>query len=165
MKNFNSEQLTEDLKNNPFKYYKPFELACQTKIPKMVATAIDFLQKLMAFGYVGDQYIPTSEWKNAPDDDRKIIDRVISTICSCFEPTVSEAVQLQIIKALLTGVTSCNVNGKSLRLTVKTCFNIYIISKSKDNQRTAKASLTQMLNKVFQKMEQHLDDKVISIKY
>ena len=38
-------------------------------------------------------------------------------------------------------------------MVVRTCYNIFLMSKSEVNQMTAKASLTQMLNVVFQRME------------
>jgi len=38
---------------------------------------------------------------------------------------------------------------------VRTCYNIFLLSKSEVNQTTAKASLTQMVNIVFQRMEYH----------
>jgi len=36
---------------------------------------------------------------------------------------------------------------------VRTCYNIHLMSRSEVNQTTAKATLTQMLNVVFQRME------------
>ena len=36
---------------------------------------------------------------------------------------------------------------------MRTCYNIFLMSRSEVNQTTAKASLTQMLNVVFQRME------------
>lgn len=102
----------------------------------------------MMFGYI--------DGKTKYDGDQSnqlLIDVVIATIGNCFEPNQEDNVQLQIIKALHTAVTSCDVHGKSLRLTVKTCFNIHLVSKNVINQKTAKATLTQMLNTIFQKME------------
>jgi len=61
-------------------------------------------------------------------------------------------VQLQIIKAVLTAVTSATfaVHDTTLLLAVKTCFYIYLVSKSGVIQTTANATLTQMLSVVFQ---------------
>ncbi len=42
---------------------------------------------------------------------------------------------------------------QALLLTVRTCYNIFLMSRSGVNQTTAKASLTQMPNCVFQRME------------
>ena len=60
--------------------------------------------------------------------------------------------QLQIIKAVLTAVTSTvfAVHDTTLLLAVKTCFYIYLVSKSGVIQTTANATLTQMLSVVFQ---------------
>ena len=48
---------------------------------------------------------------------------------------------------LASGVT------QALLLAVRTCYNIFLMSRSEVNQQTAKATLTQMLNVVFQRME------------
>jgi hypothetical protein len=62
----------------------------------------------------------------------------------------------------LSGV--CNilyVLVQALLLTVRTCYNIFLMSRSTVNQTTAKASLTQMLNCVFQRME--LNSEVVHV--
>jgi len=66
-----------------------------------------------------------------------------------------QGVQLQIIKALLTAVTSstCGVHEGTLMKAIKTCYNIYLASKNLVNQTTAKATLTQMLSVIFQRLE------------
>lgn len=63
--------------------------------------------------------------------------------------------QLQIIKALLTVVTSqhVEVHEGTILLTVRTCYNIFLASKNLINQTTARATLTQMLNVIFMRME------------
>ncbi|PNJ47783.1 ARFGEF1 isoform 3 [Pongo abelii] len=75
------------------KYFLPFELACQSKCPRIVSTSLDCLQKLIAYGHLTG---------NAPDSTtpgKKLIDRIIETICGCFQgPQTDEGVQLQIIK-------------------------------------------------------------------
>ena len=43
--------------------------------------------------------------------------------------------------------------GAGVMQAVRTCYNIFLMSRSEVNQTTAKASLTQMLNVVFQRME------------
>lgn len=63
--------------------------------------------------------------------------------------------QLQIIKALLTVVTSqhVEVHEGTVLLAVRTCYNIFLASKNLINQTTARATLTQMLNVIFMRME------------
>lgn len=59
------------------------------------------------------------------------------------------------MQALLTVVTSQHVeiHEGTLLLAVRTCYNIYLASKNLINQTTAKATLTQMLNVIFMRME------------
>jgi brefeldin A-inhibited guanine nucleotide-exchange protein len=61
----------------------------------------------------------------------------------------------QVIKALLTAVTgnTCEVHEHSLMLAVRACYHIHLSSRSQINRTTAKATLTQMLNIIFQNME------------
>ncbi|XP_069808804.1 brefeldin A-inhibited guanine nucleotide-exchange protein 2 isoform X2 [Dendropsophus ebraccatus] len=132
------------------KYFLPFELACQLKSPRVVSTSLDCLQKLIAYGHITG---------NAPDKGiagKRLIDRIVDTICNCFQgPQTDEGVQLQIIKALLTVVTSpyVEIHEATVLQTVRTCYNIYLASKNLVNQTTAKATLTQMLNVIFTRME------------
>eukprot|EP00217_Crustomastix_stigmatica_P006110 CAMPEP_0183807166 /NCGR_PEP_ID=MMETSP0803_2-20130417/40777_1 /TAXON_ID=195967 /ORGANISM="Crustomastix stigmata, Strain CCMP3273" /LENGTH=1848 /DNA_ID=CAMNT_0026051939 /DNA_START=183 /DNA_END=5729 /DNA_ORIENTATION=+ len=79
---------------------------------------------------------------------------VVELMCKGYE-LGEEAVELQVLKGLLTAV-SCNtfqVHGEALLRVVRTCYNIFLGSKSEVNQTTAKASLTQMLTVVFHRME------------
>ncbi|KAJ8257565.1 hypothetical protein GJAV_G00187030 [Gymnothorax javanicus] len=132
------------------KYVLPFELACHSKSPRIVSTSLDCLQKLIAYGHITG---------NAPDSSapgKRLIDRLVETICNCFQgPQTDEGVQLQIIKALLTAVTSphIEIHEGTVLLTVRTCYNIYLASRNLINQTTAKATLTQMLNVIFTRME------------
>jgi len=59
------------------------------------------------------------------------------------------------LQALLTIVTSvtCEIHEGTVLLAVRTCYNIYLASKNLINQTTAKATLTQMLNVIFSRME------------
>ena len=60
-----------------------------------------------------------------------------------------------LFQALLTAVTSPNIeiHEGTILQTVRTCYNIYLASKNLINQTTAKATLTQMLNVIFTRME------------
>lgn len=59
------------------------------------------------------------------------------------------------VQALLTAVTSphIEIHEGTVLLTVRTCYNIYLASRNLINQTTAKATLTQMLNVIFIRME------------
>ena len=45
------------------------------------------------------------------------------------------------------------IHEGTLLLAVRTCYNIYLASKNLINQTPAKATLTQMLNVIFMRME------------
>ncbi|MBN3281274.1 BIG1 protein, partial [Polyodon spathula] len=108
------------------------------------------LKKLIAYGHL------TGSAPDSTAPGKKLIDRIIETICGCFQgPQTDEGVQLQIIKALLTAVTSqqIEIHEGTVLQAVRTCYNIYLASKNLINQTTAKATLTQMLNVIFARME------------
>ncbi|XP_077296772.1 ADP ribosylation factor guanine nucleotide exchange factor Sec71 [Arctopsyche grandis] len=140
------------------KYFLPFELACQSKASRIVVTALDCLQKLIAYGHL------TGNIPDSTTPGKLLIDRIVESICGCFSgPQTDEGVQLQIIKALLTVVTSqhVEVHEGTVLLAVRTCYNIYLASKNLINQTTARATLTQMLNVIFTKMENAVDVPVV----
>lgn len=80
--------------------------------------------------------------------------QVMEGVCKCYD-MAEDGIELLVLKTLLSAVTSTSlrVHGDSLLKAVRTCYNIYLGSKSPVNQTTAKASLTQMLVIVFQRME------------
>jgi brefeldin A-inhibited guanine nucleotide-exchange protein len=125
----NKANILAELSTNINKYFRPLELACATRKPQIVEVALDCLQKLMAYKFID---LTT---KYTPDPSKLLIDIVVATICNCFEPNQDDNVQLQIVKALLTAVTSCDIRGKSVRITVKTSFNIHLVSKNPVNQK------------------------------
>lgn len=65
--------------------------------------------------------------------------------CRCDE-IADESVELQVLRGLLTATTATTytVHGQALLLAVRTCYNIYLMSRSEVNQTTAKATLTQV---------------------
>ncbi|VDN17886.1 unnamed protein product [Gongylonema pulchrum] len=123
------------------RYFLPFDLACHSKSPRIVIIALDCLQKLIAYGHLMGNGVDVS------NPERLLIDRIVEAICSPFSgPNTDEGVQLQILKAILAVVLAptCEVHKATLLLAVRTCFNIYLVSRSPINQSTAKASLTQV---------------------
>jgi brefeldin A-inhibited guanine nucleotide-exchange protein len=85
-----------------------------------------------------------------------LTDLIIETVSNCSDET-DDGVQLQVIKALLTAITSmhCAVHEASLLLSVRACFHIHLISKNLINKTTAKAALTQIISVTNQRMEVH----------
>jgi brefeldin A-inhibited guanine nucleotide-exchange protein len=90
---------------NAENFFDPFELACKSKTPRIVVTSLDNLQKLIAYGHYGHGNI-----QDSTNSKKLFVDRIVTTICNCFMgPHTDEGVQLQIIKALLTVVTSQHI--------------------------------------------------------
>jgi brefeldin A-inhibited guanine nucleotide-exchange protein len=102
---------------------------------------------------------------------------VVQTICTPFQgPHTDDSIQLQIIKVSFQAISelfpffhfqailalilssTCKIHDSSLLLAVRTCFNIYLASRSPINQSTAKGILTQTINCVFANMERVLTD-------
>tara|TARA_B110000977_G_scaffold151744_2_gene192641 strand:- start:10415 stop:16393 length:5979 start_codon:yes stop_codon:yes gene_type:complete len=79
---------------------------------------------------------------------------IIELLCSTSD-VPDETVELQMIKCLLTAVSSgvFRVKGRALLRVTRACVNAYLGSSSEVNQTTAKASLTQMLTVVFHRLE------------
>uniref|UniRef100_A0A5S6Q9P9 SEC7 domain-containing protein n=1 Tax=Trichuris muris TaxID=70415 RepID=A0A5S6Q9P9_TRIMR len=141
------------------RYFLPFELACASKSTKIMVTALDCLQKLIAYGHL------TGQIPDPVKPDRPLIDRIVQSICSCFVgPHTDDTVQLQIIKALLTVVSSntCRVHEASLLQAVRACHGICLASRNPINQATAKATLTQMLVISFSRMESAKEESVLA---
>lgn len=125
-------------------FITPFELACQSKSPKLTVIALDCVQKLVAYGHLVNGQ-----------------DRIVEVICGCFQgPQTDEKVQLQILKALLTLLTCacCEVHEGAVLQAVRTAYNIYLASKNLVNQTTSIATLTQMLSAIFLRMERAPQD-------
>lgn len=142
------------------KYFLPFELACQSKSPRIVVTALDCLQKLIAYGHL------TGNVPDSTEPNKLLIVRIVETICGCFTgPQTDEGVQLQIIKALLTVMTSqhVEVHEGTVLLTIRTVYNVYLASRNLVNQTTARATLTQMINVIFARMETQAEEENVRI--
>mmetsp|Transcript_7972 Transcript_7972/g.29482 ORF Transcript_7972/g.29482 Transcript_7972/m.29482 type:complete len:1752 (-) Transcript_7972:83-5338(-) len=124
---------------------KPLLLACETNSVKLQDIALACLQRLIERGFL--------KGKAGTKDGVPLLDGVVDSVCKCSES--DESLELAVIKTLLTAVTSTElqVHGECLLQAVRTCYNVYLASKNEIHQSTAKASLTQMCNVVFQRME------------
>ncbi|KAG0054278.1 Brefeldin A-inhibited guanine nucleotide-exchange protein 2 [Gryganskiella cystojenkinii] len=109
-----------------------------------------------------DHLVPNLPGANTVGPDHypsppRLLDEIVHTICMTYRGpgSTDDNVQLQIIKILLTLVTSttCQVHHASLLKIIQTSCNIFCWAKSPILQATAKAGLTQMVNLVISKME------------
>ena len=181
------------------KYFLPFKLACESDSSRMVAAALNSIEKLIAYGYLdGASYADAEvypvkkkegeekekEAKERPPatpaaatEERKERDgrgsltspsppsslssdsrRLISVIIDTVHHTSfnrDRDVQLQALKAILTAVTSvsCQVHGQPLVTATYSVWNVYLQAVDDIIKNTAKATLTQIFNLAFQRME------------
>jgi brefeldin A-inhibited guanine nucleotide-exchange protein len=138
------------------KYFQPFRLACECRVAKITSKSLDCLQKLMAYGYLKGRRLVTDRDESGQPRQRPLVALIVETICAC-KASSDENVQLQVIKALLTAVTCnhCEVHETSLLKAVQACYHIHLESRSAVNRTTAKGTLRQMVNIVFERMEAH----------
>ncbi|GAM27314.1 hypothetical protein SAMD00019534_104890 [Acytostelium subglobosum LB1] len=135
------------------KLVTPMKLACETKEPKLMAIALDSLDKLMGYGIIKPNAY--DEAPVAPGGEKKrLIEKVVDIIGSYFDYQ-EETVQLQIIKSLLTAVITptCDIHDTCLMNAIRSCYNIHLVSQNKINFTAAKSALFQMVDCVLHKFE------------
>eukprot|EP00897_Mesotaenium_endlicherianum_P003192 jgi/Mesen1/2900/ME000175S02055 len=127
----------------------PLRIAIETKQSKLIETALDCLHKLIAYGHLEGE-AGLEGGKNGA-----LMTELFQLVCNCSDNTAIDSVVLQVIKVILTAIASSTfqVHGECLVLGIRTCYNIVLNSKSNVNLTTAKATLTQMINIVFKRME------------
>jgi brefeldin A-inhibited guanine nucleotide-exchange protein len=153
----------------------PLKLACQSGNPRLCSIALDCLQKLMAYGGEGAirplfsqlQEEATEEditdehsisYPSMPMTLRISTMQLMNIICDCFiNEHTDENVQLHVIKALLTSISveHCQIHGAALLKAIRTIYNIVLLTKSSVNQQTAKGTLSQLIQTIFQRMKEH----------
>jgi brefeldin A-inhibited guanine nucleotide-exchange protein len=67
----------EDKVVNADKYFTPFRLSCESKSPRIIRTALDCLQKLMAYGHVSGNML--AEVEGFPDAMR-LVDLIVDIV-------------------------------------------------------------------------------------
>nr|GEV84373.1 brefeldin A-inhibited guanine nucleotide-exchange protein 5 [Tanacetum cinerariifolium] len=127
----------------------PLRLAFESKNPKVIELALDCIHKLIAYDHLeGDAGLENS--KNAP-----LFTNILNMVSGCVDNYSPDSTILQVLKVLLTAVSSTKfrVHGEPLMSVIRVCYNIALNSKSPVNQATSKAMLTQMINIVFRRMD------------
>ncbi|KAJ5179233.1 hypothetical protein N7492_002443 [Penicillium capsulatum] len=145
---------------DPELIFRPLHLASKTLSVPLQVTALDCIGKLISYSYFA---FPSAESESqATPEQPPLIERAIDAICDCFENEATpNEIQQQIIKSLLAAVLNDKivVHGAGLLKAVRQIYNIYIYSKSSQNQQIAQGSLTQMVSTVFDRVRVRLDLK------
>jgi len=156
--------------DRPRDILEPLRLACETRNEKLMIASLDCISKLISYSFfTEDDIYVTHEIQSPPPSPHSngrnstgrasqnsvpqpsIVDLVVHTITACHTETTSEAVSLQIVKALLALVLSPSVfvHHSSLLKTVRTVYNVFLLSSDPVNQMVAQGGLTQMVHHVF----------------
>lgn len=144
--------------------------AIATQKPAVVDASLDCLQKLISFSLVRGSVLAINHkresgakiFQDAGDGKGSPLQfaaqapqaQAVELICSC-DNIGDENVSLRLLKALLTVVTSSklHVHSQALLLCVRSAYNVFLTSKSQVIQATAKATLIQIVNAVFHRLE------------
>ncbi|EXJ54090.1 hypothetical protein A1O7_09427 [Cladophialophora yegresii CBS 114405] len=145
---------------NPEVIFRPLQMATKSFNIPLQVTALDCVGKLISYSYFAFPVVATSQSRSA--DTPPLIERAIEAICDCFENEATAVeIQQQIIKSLLAAVLDDKivVHGAGLLKAVRQIYNIFIYSKSSQNQQVAQGSLLQMIATVFERVRVRLDLK------
>lgn len=121
---------------------------------------MDCLGKLFSFTYLDDSIeasiASASGAAPSPPAETSMIDNAISTVCGCFTgENTSPKVELQIVKALMAAILNDELvaHGATLLKAIRQTYTIFVVSSSPANQTIAQATLSQMINVVFERVK------------
>ncbi|KAJ5786998.1 SEC7-like alpha orthogonal bundle [Penicillium paradoxum] len=150
---------------DPELIFRPLHLASKALSIPLQVTALDCIGKLITYSYFA---FPSAATANQTTPEQPpLIERAIDAICDCFENEATAVeIQQQIIKSLLAAVLNDKivVHGAGLLKAVRQIYNIFIYSKSSQNQQIAQGSLTQMVSTVFDRVRVRLDLKELRMR-
>jgi brefeldin A-inhibited guanine nucleotide-exchange protein len=150
---------------DPELIFRPLHLASKALSIPLQVTALDCIGKLITYSYFA---FPSAETQNKDTPEQPpLIERAIDAICDCFENEATAVeIQQQIIKSLLAAVLNDKivVHGAGLLKAVRQIYNIFIYSKSSQNQQIAQGSLTQMVSTVFDRVRTRMDLKELRVR-
>ena len=147
---------------HPETIFEPLRLAIETASIPLTTDSLDCISKLITYSF----FSMPSTTQPTPDTSEKsqipLIERAIDTICDCFQDEATPPeVQLQIVKSLLAAVLDDKiiVHGAGLLKAIRQVYNIFLLSRSTQNQHVAQGTLTQMVGTVFERVKIRLVQK------
>lgn len=138
--------------------FAPLQLATKSGNPQLINIALDSIQKLISSAYFS-VHVTTGATQEDGTEQAPMIDRAIDTICDCFQgETTPVDVQRHIVQALLAAVLNDKivVHGAGLLKAVRQVYNVFLLSRSTENQQAAQGTLTQMVGMVFERVKTRL---------
>ncbi|KAI1499242.1 guanine nucleotide exchange factor for ADP ribosylation factor [Biscogniauxia marginata] len=141
--------------------FAPLQLATKSGNSQLINNALDSIQKLISSSYFSLDANSAGTEKDGTEH-ASMIDRAIDTICDCFQgETTPVDVQRHIVQALLAAVLNDKivVHGAGLLKAVRQVYNVFLLSRSTENQQAAQGTLTQMVGMVFERVKFRLHMK------
>lgn len=145
--------------------FEPLRLVCsQTSNNDLKVVALDCIGKLFNFSYLEDPVSKEDppEAGITPPPKVPLIDRAIKTVCDCFQgESTDPKVELQIIKALMAAVLNDDLiaHGATLLKAIRQAYTVFVLSHTPSNQTIAQATLSQMVNVIFDRVKSVLKSK------
>lgn len=144
----------------PSVVFEPLRLVCvQPSHNDLKVVALDCIGKLFSFSYLEDpEIVPEIDSQSGitPPPQLPMMDRAIKTVCDCFGgENTDPKVELQIIKALMAAVLNDDLiaHGATLLKAIRQTYTIFVLSSSTANQSVAQATLSQMVNVIFDRVK------------
>ncbi|KAI1432895.1 Sec7-domain-containing protein [Xylaria sp. CBS 124048] len=141
--------------------FAPLQLATKSGSSQLINASLDSIQKLMSSAYLSSHATPGTTREDG-SESAPMLDRAIDTICDCFQGEITPVdVQRHIIQALLAAVLNDKVvvHGAGLLKAVRQVYNVFLLSRSTENQQAAQGTLTQMVGIVFERVKTRLHMK------
>ncbi|CDR38317.1 CYFA0S02e00232g1_1 [Cyberlindnera fabianii] len=151
--------------------FDTLRLSIESQISEVVILALDCITKIFTYNLFEPIQVAPSKTNTALTDDPdapagsnlvtppprvNLIDAAIDTIANAFQGEgTDQKIEVQVVRALMTGVLNETLpaHGSTLLKAVRQIYNIFILSVNSANQSIAQASLTQVVNVVFDKVE------------
>jgi brefeldin A-inhibited guanine nucleotide-exchange protein len=167
---------------DPRAVFEPLRLACESDNYPIMITALDCIGKLVSQGGFGAP-LPasvlgsrrqSSSSLSSPEPgtdsssaflpiEPAFADEVVNTVCGCFVDSPSgtavgseaEKVNLHLISALMSLILSSSlpVHQTALLKSVRTVYNVFLLSRAHQNQMVAQAALGQIVGAVFGRVQ------------
>ncbi|CCH62392.1 hypothetical protein TBLA_0H01040 [Henningerozyma blattae CBS 6284] len=158
--------------------FESLRLCCRVNSSHIQSQALSCFSKLFSFRALDEKLLVNLPDAMASDDQKPnqrdistgvtpppkqtLLDASINAICACFEPeNTKPEVDVQIIRALSNCILiedkSGICHGASLLKVVRTLYNIFIYSNEISTQTIAQATLSQIINSVYDKVTKILN--------
>lgn len=147
--------------------FEPMRLVCQGNDSDLQVVALDAIGKMFTYSFFEDPApLPHNEEAGiVPPPRIPLIEQAITCVCEAHRgDATDQRVELQIVKALMAAVLNEEhiAHGATLLKAIRQSYNIFVTSPYQANQIVAQASISQMVNVVFERVKVHLKKRAVA---